>query len=74
MTTYLTRRDFFSALAASVVVAGCPLPIGFPHEVTPLPPGTHSMVILDIEARDKDGRMVATVLMNGRTFQWRLDV
>ena len=30
---FLTRRRFFAALAASVVVAGLPLPVGMPTEV-----------------------------------------
>ncbi len=30
---FLTRRRFFAALAASVVAAGLPLPIGMPTEV-----------------------------------------
>ena len=28
----LTRRQFFQSLAASVVAAGMPLPVGFPRE------------------------------------------
>ncbi len=31
MTDFLTRREFISALAASVVAVGAPLPIGFPE-------------------------------------------
>ena len=31
----MNRRDFFCALAASAVVAGAPLPIGFPEEMEP---------------------------------------
>lgn len=33
MSTYLTRRQFFFALAASAVAAGVPLPTGMPAEV-----------------------------------------
>lgn len=33
MSDLLARRRFLSALAASVVAAGMPLPIGFPQEV-----------------------------------------
>lgn len=32
MSDLLTRRRFLSALAASVVAAGMPLPIGFPRK------------------------------------------
>lgn len=32
MNDLLTRRRFISALAASVVAVGAPLPIGFPKE------------------------------------------
>jgi len=73
MSNYLTRREFFSALAASVVTAGCPLPVGFPTDPKPLPPGKYSMVILDIETM-RNGKSVATVLMNGRTFQWNMQI
>lgn len=31
----LTRRAFFQSLAASVVAAGMPLPVGFPEEIDP---------------------------------------
>ena len=32
----LSRRQFFRALAASVVAAGVPLPLGFPAKAKPL--------------------------------------
>lgn len=37
MTNTLTRRRFLSALAASVVAAGAPLPPGFPEELVAAP-------------------------------------
>ena len=36
MTSLMTRRRFFQALAASALVAGVPLPIGFPKEPPPV--------------------------------------
>lgn len=74
MSNYLTRREFFSALAASVVAAGCPLPIGFSNKVLPLPPGTYEAVILDIETRGYNSGMLVSILMNGRVAHWRLGV
>ncbi len=68
----LSRRDFFCALAASVVAANCPLPIGFPKEpVQRLPTGTYAMAILDIESRDKDG-MLVTVSVGGKVLSWKI--
>lgn len=32
MTPKLTRRAFFQSLAASALVAGAPMPVGFPSE------------------------------------------
>ena len=37
MGPMLTRRWFFQALAASVVAAGMPLPVGFPREAAAYP-------------------------------------
>lgn len=70
MSNYLTRREFFSALAASVVAAGCPLPVGFPSKVTPLPPGTYETVILDMEVGEAG--LIATVQVDGQVLLWRL--
>ncbi len=78
MSNYLTRREFFSALAASVVVAGCPLPVGFPTDLiwtaagaNPLPPGTYAALILDIETREANEGMTMSLLVNGRIMRYR---
>ncbi len=68
---YLTRREFFSALITSVIVAGCPLPIGFPESSQePLPPGTYEAIIVDIEVEPKV--MYAKLLINGQEHIWRI--
>jgi hypothetical protein len=41
--THLTRRQFFCALAAYAVAAGAQLPVGFPAELEPLPPGQYDV-------------------------------
>ncbi len=71
--TYITRRRFLSALITSVVMVGCPLPIGFPKTAPErLPQGTYKAVIIDIEVEPKV--IHAKLLMAGKTISWRIPI
>ena len=50
---YLNRRHFLAALAASVVAAGAPLPIGFPKEAVKPQPSTFMEMQLRVIFADK---------------------